>query len=125
MNDPERYTILLEQAADGGWGDWSPELPGCVALGDTTRQAVAEMRDAIAFHLEGTRRRRRPDPRADRPRGPGRAELHRRIAGGGYLKASDPHTAAYGRIFPAWMVADDQTTGHARSSASPSARGDT
>ncbi|MGI8507624.1 MAG: type II toxin-antitoxin system HicB family antitoxin, partial [Solirubrobacteraceae bacterium] len=53
MTDPERYTILLEQANDGGWGAWSPELPGCVALGDSIDETVAEMREAIAFHLEG------------------------------------------------------------------------
>ena len=68
MNDPERYTILLEQAADGGWGAWSPDLPGCVALGDTTQQAVAEMRDAIAFHLEGLAADGDPIPK---PTGPG------------------------------------------------------
>ncbi len=53
MTDPQRYTILLEHAADGGWGAWSPDLSGCVALGDTIEQAVSEMREAIAFHLEG------------------------------------------------------------------------
>ncbi|MBV9804122.1 MAG: type II toxin-antitoxin system HicB family antitoxin [Solirubrobacterales bacterium] len=53
MTDPERYTILLERADDGGWGAWSPDLPGCVALGDTIEQAISEMREAIAFHLEG------------------------------------------------------------------------
>ena len=68
MNDPERYTILLEQAADGGWGAWSPDLPGCVALGDTTQQAVAEMREAVAFHLEGLAADGDPIPE---PTGPG------------------------------------------------------
>jgi predicted RNase H-like HicB family nuclease len=53
MTDPDRYTILLEHADDGGWGAWSPDLPGCVALGDTIDDAVSEMREAIAFHLEG------------------------------------------------------------------------
>jgi predicted RNase H-like HicB family nuclease len=53
MTDPERYTILLEQADDGGWGAWSPDLPGCVALGDTVEQTISEMREAIVFHLEG------------------------------------------------------------------------
>jgi predicted RNase H-like HicB family nuclease len=53
MTDPERYTVLLERAADGGWGAWSPDLPGCVALGDTAEGCIVEMREAIAFHLEG------------------------------------------------------------------------
>lgn len=53
MTDPEQYTILLEHADDDGWGAWSPDLPGCVALGDSIEQCVAEMREAIAFHLDG------------------------------------------------------------------------
>ncbi len=68
MNDPERYTILLEPAADGGWGAWSPDLPGCVALGDTTQEAVAEMREAITMHLEGLTADGEPIPE---PTGPG------------------------------------------------------
>jgi predicted RNase H-like HicB family nuclease len=53
VTDPERYTVLLERAADGGWGAWSPDLPGCVALADTAEECIVEMREAIAFHLEG------------------------------------------------------------------------
>ncbi len=68
MTDPERYTILLEQADDGGWGAWSPDLPGCVALGDTIEQTVAEMREAIEFHLEGLAVDGDPIPE---PTGPG------------------------------------------------------
>jgi len=68
MTDPERYTILLEQADDGGWGAWSPDLPGCVALGDTIEQTVAEMRTAIEFHLEGLAANGDPIPE---PTGPG------------------------------------------------------
>ncbi|MGI8506691.1 MAG: type II toxin-antitoxin system HicB family antitoxin [Solirubrobacteraceae bacterium] len=68
MTDPERYTILLEQADDGGWGAWSPDLPGCVALGDTIDETVAEMREAIAFHLEGLAADDDPVPK---PTGPG------------------------------------------------------
>ncbi len=68
MTDPERYTILLEHADDGGWGAWSPDLPGCVALGDSIEQCVVEMREAITFHLEGLSAARAPVPE---PTGPG------------------------------------------------------
>jgi predicted RNase H-like HicB family nuclease len=68
MTDPEHYTILLERARDGGWGAWSPDLPGCVALGDSFDQCVAEMREAIAFHLEGVAEGGEPTPE---PSGPG------------------------------------------------------
>lgn len=29
------YAIIIERAGNGGYGAWSPDLPGCVALGDT------------------------------------------------------------------------------------------
>lgn len=66
--EPERYTILLERAADGGWGAWSPDLPGCVSLGDTLDECIAEMREAIAFHLDGLLEDGDPIPE---PTGPG------------------------------------------------------
>ncbi len=68
MTDPEHYTILLERAPDGGWGAWSPDLLGCVALGDSFNGCVAEMREAIAFHLEGLAEGGEPIPE---PSGPG------------------------------------------------------
>ena len=51
------YAIVIEQAEDGGFGAWSPDLPGCVALADTPDEAVAEMREAVRGHLELLRER--------------------------------------------------------------------
>ena len=56
------YAIVIERAEDDGFGAWSPELPGCVALGDTYEECVAEMRQAIAFHLDGLREAGEPIP---------------------------------------------------------------
>lgn len=56
------YAIVVERAEDGGYGAWSPEIPGCVALGDTSDEAVAEMRTAIKLHLELLRERGEPIP---------------------------------------------------------------
>jgi predicted RNase H-like HicB family nuclease len=47
--------ILIEPTPDGGFGAWAPDLPGCVALGDSAEDAIREMREAIAFHLAGLR----------------------------------------------------------------------
>ena len=55
VSDPRKYVIVIERAADGGYGAWAPDLPGCVALGDTIEATEREMRDAIEFHLEGMR----------------------------------------------------------------------
>ncbi|XVV03363.1 type II toxin-antitoxin system HicB family antitoxin [Actinosynnema sp. CA-248983] len=49
------YAIIIERADDGGYGAWCPDLPGCVALGDTEAETIKEMKEAIEFHLEGMR----------------------------------------------------------------------
>jgi predicted RNase H-like HicB family nuclease len=60
--DAPRYLIVIERADDGGYGAWAPDLPGCVALGDTIEDAEHQMREAIAFHLEGLREQGEPVP---------------------------------------------------------------
>jgi predicted RNase H-like HicB family nuclease len=56
------YAVVIERADDGGYGAWSPELPGCVALGDTPERASAEMQVAIREHVELLRERGEPVP---------------------------------------------------------------
>ena len=56
------YAIVIERADDGGYGAWSPELPGVVALGDTPDETVEEMREAVKLHLELLRERGEPVP---------------------------------------------------------------
>ncbi|MDQ2788372.1 MAG: hypothetical protein DLM60_07655 [Pseudonocardiales bacterium] len=58
------YVILIDETPDGGFGAWAPDLPGCVALGDSYQECVAEMREAVAFHLEGMRADGLPIPPA-------------------------------------------------------------
>lgn len=55
MSDPAAYVILIGPTLDGHFGAWAPDLPGCIALGDTVEETEREMRDAIAFHLDGLR----------------------------------------------------------------------
>lgn len=56
------YAIIIERAEDGGYGAWCPDLPGCVALGDTEAETIAEMKAAIEFHLDGLRQDGLPIP---------------------------------------------------------------
>ncbi|MGH2915035.1 MAG: type II toxin-antitoxin system HicB family antitoxin, partial [Solirubrobacteraceae bacterium] len=53
MTEAEHYLILIEGGPPSNYSAWSPDLPGCVSTGDTIEETVAEMREAIAFHLEG------------------------------------------------------------------------
>jgi predicted RNase H-like HicB family nuclease len=49
-----RYAIVIERA-EGNYSAYVPDLPGCVATGDTFDEVEGEIRDAIAFHLDGLR----------------------------------------------------------------------
>jgi predicted RNase H-like HicB family nuclease len=49
-----RYLVIIERA-ESNYGAYSPDLPGCVATGDTIEEVKENMRDAIEFHLEGMR----------------------------------------------------------------------
>ena len=48
------YLIVIERG-DGNYGAWAPDLPGCVAVGDTIEECEREMREAIHFHIDGLR----------------------------------------------------------------------
>ena len=49
-----RYAIVIEKA-EGNYGAYVPDLPGCVAIGDTIEETRREIREAIEFHIEGMR----------------------------------------------------------------------
>jgi predicted RNase H-like HicB family nuclease len=55
------YLIVIERG-DGNYGAWAPDLPGCVAVGDTIEECEREMREAIQFHVEGLRADGEPVP---------------------------------------------------------------
>jgi len=62
VSDPRKYVILIGPTPDGGFGAWAPDLPGCVALGDTIEETERQMREAIAFHIDGLREDGEPIP---------------------------------------------------------------
>jgi len=47
-----KFLIIVEKGI-GGYGAYSPDIPGCVAVGATQKEAEKKMYEAISFHLEG------------------------------------------------------------------------
>ena len=43
--------VVIEQGKDS-YGAYVPDLPGCVAVGDTRAEVLALIREAIVLHLE-------------------------------------------------------------------------
>ena len=55
------YGIVIERT-DGNYSAYVPDLPGCVATGDTVEEVENEIRLAIQFHLDGLREDGLPIP---------------------------------------------------------------
>ena len=47
-----KYLIVVEKT-ETGFSAYSPDLLGCVATGATEKETEANMKEAIAFHVEG------------------------------------------------------------------------
>lgn len=47
------FDVLLEQDDEGVWAVSVPALPGCFSQGATRREALKNVKEAIALHLEG------------------------------------------------------------------------
>ena len=56
-----RYGIVIEKAA-GNYSAYVPDLPGCVATGRTIEEVQREIREAIAYHVEGLKEDGLPVP---------------------------------------------------------------
>jgi predicted RNase H-like HicB family nuclease len=47
-----RYMVVIEQGPES-FGAYVPDLPGCIAAGETKQEVMRLIREAIQFHLEG------------------------------------------------------------------------
>ncbi len=56
-----KYLIVVEKT-ETGFSAYSPDLLGCVATGATEEETEANMKEAIAFHVEGLKQEGFPIP---------------------------------------------------------------
>jgi len=56
-----RYAVIIEKG-DTSYGASVPDLPGCIAVGETLEEVQRLIREAIAFHLEGLKLEGLPIP---------------------------------------------------------------
>lgn len=56
-----RYAIVIEKAASN-YSAYVPDLPGCVATGESIQETETMIREAIEFHMEGLRADSLPIP---------------------------------------------------------------
>jgi predicted RNase H-like HicB family nuclease len=56
-----KYAVIIE-AGERNYSAYVPDLPGCIATGQTLKEVKQVMRKAIAFHIEGLREEGLPVP---------------------------------------------------------------
>ena len=47
-----RYMVVVEEGPNS-FGAYVPDLPGCVAVGESKQEVLQLIQEAIEFHLEG------------------------------------------------------------------------
>lgn len=57
----KRYAVVIEKG-ETSYGAYVPDLPGCVAVGETVDEVTTLIREAIEFHIEGLRDAGQPVP---------------------------------------------------------------
>jgi len=56
-----QFAVVIENAGPN-YSAYVPDLPGCVAAGDTCEEVEASIREAIALHISGLREDGLPVP---------------------------------------------------------------
>jgi predicted RNase H-like HicB family nuclease len=56
-----QYLVVIEKG-ETSYGAYVPDLPGCVAVGNTRRDVLKLIREGIEFHIEAMREAGEPVP---------------------------------------------------------------
>jgi len=49
-----KYAVVIEESSNS-FGAYVPDLPGCIAVGETRAEAVRLIQEAIVLHLQSLR----------------------------------------------------------------------
>ena len=55
------YAVIYEEGPTS-WGAWVPDLPGCIAAGETRAEVQELITEAIVLHIESLREHDEPVP---------------------------------------------------------------
>ena len=55
------WAVVIEKAGSN-YSAYVPDLPGCIATGDTVEEVEEQIREAIQFHIEGLKEDGLPVP---------------------------------------------------------------
>jgi predicted RNase H-like HicB family nuclease len=55
--------MVVVERGDSSWGAHVPDLPGCVAVGETREEVIDLIREAISLHIDELKREGPPVPK--------------------------------------------------------------
>ena len=55
------YAVVIEQTSNN-YGAYAPDVPGCISTAETPDEMLANIREALAFHIDGLVRSGDPVP---------------------------------------------------------------
>jgi predicted RNase H-like HicB family nuclease len=56
-----KYMVVIEKG-EASYGAHVPDLPGCIAVGQSREQVLGLIREAMEFHIEGLKEAGEPVP---------------------------------------------------------------
>jgi predicted RNase H-like HicB family nuclease len=56
-----KYMVVVEKS-ESGYGAYVPDLPGCVAAGESREEVLRLIKEAIEFHIESLEENGEPIP---------------------------------------------------------------
>jgi predicted RNase H-like HicB family nuclease len=56
-----KYAVVIERT-NTNFSAYVPDLPGCIATGETREEVELSMREAIQYHIEGMKQYGQPIP---------------------------------------------------------------
>ena len=56
-----KYAVVIEKG-ETSYGAYVPDLPGCIAAGETKEEVIKLIHEAIEFHIEGLKENGEPIP---------------------------------------------------------------
>ena len=57
-----KYVYVIEQAGDGSYSAYVPDLPGCTTSGDSVEEIRRNIKDAVNTYIDSLREHNEPIP---------------------------------------------------------------
>ncbi len=56
-----KYAVVIEKG-ESGYGAYVPDLPGCIAAGESRKEVIKLIQEAIEIHIDGLKEDNEPIP---------------------------------------------------------------